>query len=705
MAILLGVLFAAISYQMPSIHLILQAMGGALAIAVLVLVVPVYAIRYFKLPENLVGTGCNILSWLVLFLLVALSYLPFSLYTPVVICSATVVGVGLVRHFRISLIGTVAAKSLASIAVFTALFAVIVFPRAYPPFSWEQALANIVYLDTYFYFSAVQMLIDHGVPSIAVDGLKWDPYHWGSFFLLARLIALLGMDVPHGFPAIMHLVFLPLFLKTIAALSLEVSGRNAECLPRVLWICFGAVIIYLSITNELLFISFSYLLSAILLICVVPVAFHVTGVDKVSVGRGWVLVLIFLAAITYSKISTGLILSAILGVLITRRTMDPRQRVAMALTVAGVFLIVFVLVFPIEGISSIFAFDAPVNGASVGAFVVTTVFDSEIMALKGENAMAIAPFKTLFDSEVMAWRRPFFFLIYPIFSFVYLYIRLRETYDVSWRGLKNALKDREIVDAEALVFAAVFGFVPAVLFWDGASTWNYFFDIQAWVALPLVCGAAIKYMPDPLFSLGRRGFMATILILLLAAPVLDTTGRFLLKRGGRFAAEIVETHLGLAGIQLPPRGRLGERLALLTKQLREPRRLWRLIHQNILQTNPRLVMLNFIATLKKQHGKSLAIYVPPANSEFWSEGYDHCMINSMRVPAFAGVVMIDGRSPLPCPSYIIYGLSAFSPRTDNASLSDEAVCRRAAESGLRTVYRLESLSQVNRNRLVHCNRD
>ena len=176
MAILLSVWFAAISYQMPSMHLILHAMWGALAIAALVLVVPVYVIGYFKVPENLVGTASNILSWLVLVFLVAVSYLPVSLYTPLLICSATVVGVALVRHFRISLVGTVAAKSLASIAVFSALFAVIVFPRAYPPFSWEQGLTNILFLDTYHHFSIVQMLIDHGVPSLAIDGLQWDPY-------------------------------------------------------------------------------------------------------------------------------------------------------------------------------------------------------------------------------------------------------------------------------------------------------------------------------------------------------------------------------------------------------------------------------------------------------------------------------------------------------------------------------------------------
>jgi hypothetical protein len=666
LAVVLGILYMASRAGLPGAWTALPEVGSAVAIAVLAFLLPVLPRPFWKAPSGFQGGVSNLAAWLTLAILTGLSYLPINLSIVLWILAALA---ALAACLRARGEGLAESRSLlwgiASLLCFGILFAIVDFPRAHPPFASEQAYAGYLFDDGYYHMALTQMLIGYGVPSIGIDGLLWDPYHVGSHYLIGRLTVVTGGAVPHSYPAFMHLLFLPLLLRSLVAVSLDFAPQWTGKVNLAIGAVLAAVIIYASGINDTVFISPTYNVSLAGALAVAPwLLAHAERRITLSVWA-WAGLIAAIVPLIAFKTSTGQLYALLLVYVAFRSDLAAPRKIAL-IVVASVVTLVFLPLF-------------------------TSSQDHAA-------GLTFSPFLYYIMDEVLVWRRPFFFIVYSIFSLTYVGFRLWQEKAFGWPGMKSMLHERRAVDAEALLLITLAGYVPGALLYFPQLIWIYYYDFQAWLGLPLILAMAFRSRPG--LDRRRSALAVPILAVLLIAPLLDVLGAYLMKRTGRFVAEIAETHAALTGEAQLPRGELGVREERLKTVLAEGGLTKLLFSDDQRLPDRTRVVTEAAADLKGRFGWDVAMYIPPSNGEYWHSQGD-CFFDIMFVPAIAGIAMIDGAPIAPC-GRAYYGFRPFEVRQDARDLDDAELCERTVSRGFVRVYRLESITQPERNRLLEC---
>lgn len=643
---------------------------SAVSVAALVFLLPSFFLAFISGHHDFYGTLSNCAAWAVLAFLIVLSYLPVSIEPVLWILAAVVMTAAMVMVLcggAPSL--TSVSWTVVSLAVFGALFALIVFPRAHPPFANEQAYLGYLFDDGYYHMALTQMLIGYGVPSIGIDGLLWDPYHIGSHYIVGRLTVLSGGAVVHSFPAFMHLLFLPLVLRSLVAATLDATAGANRSLNVVIAAVLSMVICYASLTNDIIFISPSYLVSIAAAAAVAPFLLLVAQKRLSLSSFAWVGILAAIPILVSLKVSSGQLFALLVVYVVLRLPLSRPKKIVLALA----------------------------------AVAVTALF-LPMFASSRDHAeqLIFSPLKYYLSDEVMVWRRPFFFLIYPVFSLAYIVRRLAVEGALARGGFMRALREGRLADAEALLFVVAAGFFPGSVLFHPQLIWLYFYDFQAWIALPLVAGMMLSREAHRVDGECGRGFVFfSVVTILLMAPLLDVLGSYLMKRTGRFLSEIVETHAGLAGDVLPPRQMLEEREQRLVEAIADPARFLALFSSTQQLPERYSLAARLARDLQSQFGRDVAVYIPADNRDYW-RGENYCYQDAMFFPAILGIPLVDGEPPLPCRITHLYGFRPYELRTSNRSLDDSELCERSRQRGFSHVYRLESLDRPEQNRLLQC---
>jgi hypothetical protein len=665
-AVTLGILYMVTRAGLPGAWIALPEVGSAVSIAILAFLLPVLPRPFWKAPPGFQGGASNLGAWLILLIVAGLSYLSANL--SIVLWSlAALVAVAAGLRARTEGLGKSPSLlwGIASLLCFGVLFAIVDFPRAHPPFGNEQAYAGYLFDDGYYHMALTQMLIGYGVPSIGIDGLLWDPYHIGSHYLIGRLTVAIGGAVPHSYPAYMHLLFLPLLLKSLVAVALDFADQWAGKVNMAVGAVLAAVIIYASGINDTVFISPTYNVSLAGTLAVAPWLVAHAERRLTLPTWAWAGLIIAIVPLIAFKTSTGQLYALLLIYVAFRSEMPAARKIALMAI----------------------------------AFIVTLGF-LPLFTSRHDHAagLTFSPFLYYIMDEVLVWRRPFFFIVYSIFSLTYVGFRLWQEQALTWVGLKAMIRERRAVDAEALFLITLAGYVPGALLYFPQLIWIYYYDFQAWLGLPLILAMVLRSRP----ALDRRrsALAIPIVAVLLIAPLLDVLGAYLMKRTGRFVAEIAETHAALTGEAQLARGELGEREDRLKFLLAEGGLTKLLFSKDQLLPDRTRVVAEAAADLKGRFGWNVAMYIPPSNGEYWKNQGD-CFFDIMFVPAIAGIAMIDGAPIAPC-SRAYYGFRPFEVRQDARDLDDAALCERTVSRGFVRVYRLESITQPERNRLLEC---
>lgn len=599
-----------------------------------------------------------------------LSWLPGGMWVVYALAAAgTIASVPAMRLERG--VGQTLAWAVAA-ALLILVLALYALPRSNPPFAAEQALSRHLFIDGYYHMAVSQMIRWFGVAAAGFDGMAADHYHYGLDFMAARMSVLLDSDIPYFFPAFMHLTVLPLLVWALVATASDVA--ESALLPLTVAVL-AAIILYASVTNDVVFISASQMASLVLVVASFPL-FRWIGDHPRRTGEAeapawtWALALGLLFVIWAFKVSAGMLMMGTFGWLVLRG-----GRSFCRLTVAGLSIM-----------------------------AVSALAASQFMNFNDHaSAMEVSLFRYYWADEVKVWRRPFFFLIYSAFPLIFMAARLVEERVGSLRALGAVARQGRITDVEVMALLWLAGYLPGALLFTHDLVWIYFYDLPAWLALPLVAGrVSAAWRGCPRASGPARLSGTALLALILLAPTLEVMGAMMMKRTGRFIAEIVETHNGLSGKTLPERNDLGERGEAAMAALADPVGTWKLM--NAAKESPIWAahILDIAIRHRTEHGRNAALYIPPTNREFWSERLSAFVSTAMFVPAMTGVPLIDGRPPLPFVKSYGYGFVQVEPRTDDVPLDDEHICAQAARWGLGPVYWVESLSDLSANRLVDC---
>jgi len=637
---------------------------AGLAVATVVHLGPALLLRRIPVDPAFAGGLLNLLSLGFVALLILLSWLPGPGMILVFAAAPILV---LVALFELR--DRISARGMLGGVLLLVLVAGVLIPlnlyRYHPPYAAELGARGRLDLDTLYHFSITQMFKFFGTPSIGIDGLLRIRYHMGSHFLLARLSALAGGEVPFTYSIFAHVLLVPLLLR-----SLAVAAMDFARLPRgISWaapvlLTFAFLLMFGGIDLDAYLHSNSYLCSMILLLAAVPLLMRLR--DRPFSRRdvpAWSLwaCFVLLAPLTIlSKVSTGLLLS-IFGVYVILRLQAPLWFKAALVGLVG---LLDALVYPL---------------------VVAT-----------SSELHFDPLTHDFNRFIMSGRY-LFFLTINVFTIAYVLYRLREEGVDSVAALREAVRGRRVVDLEALLIVTALGMAPGRLF-NHWSAYYYFDNVQMWIALPLVAGvllresALLRGETGPRAVLQRMNGTGVAILLLLAVTVTSMTEYVHQGVVGTIRRTLLARIVTFG--EKPSRNWLRDRHTMA--------RIWR---PGPPVESPVASLVEQVVALRERYGRTLAVYVPISNTDYWNL-YKECATKAIVLPALTGVPLLDGVPPIACRAQLeLWGSHVYedyAPRLTDRERDRESLCRLARAKGFRVVFRYVSGRDPSRNDLIRC---
>ncbi len=638
---------------------------AGLAVAAFVQLGPALILRRISIDPAFSGGLLNLLSVGFIALLLLLSCLP----GPGMILIFTIAPL-LLSAALFALRHRISARGVLGGALLLALVAGVLIPlnlyRFHPPYSAELGARGQLDLDTLYHFSITQMLRFFDIPSIGIDGIPRLRYHMGSHFLLARLSTMAGGEVPSTYSIFAHILLVPLLLRSLAVAMMDFARHP----PGVPWaapilLALGLLLMFGGIDYDAYLHSNSYLCSIVLLLTAVPLLMRLRE-RPFSPGDfpGWSLWACFvvLSPVTIlAKVSTGVLIT-VFGVYILLRTPAPLWFKAV---VAGLSGVLALLVLP--------------------------------LVLATTSELHFDPLRHDLYRFILRRGRYLYLLTINLFTIAYTLYRVREEGVDSLARLRDAIRGRRIVDLEALLLVTVLGIVPGRLF-NHWSAYFYLDNVQMWIALPLVGGILLRESALLRGEVGPRAALRGmnapgVAILLLLAVTLTSMTEYI--------------HQGVAGsirrTLLARTVTFGERPS--RNWLRDPELLARVWRPGPPVESPGASLVEQVIVLRERYGRSLAVYVPIRNADYW-DVYEDCPRKALVLPALTGVPLLDGMPPTYCRDALaLYGSHVYedySPRRTDRELDRESLCRLAREKGFSVVFRYASGSDPSKNEIVHC---
>lgn len=119
----------------------------------------------------------------------------------------------------------------------------------------------------------------------------------------------------------------------------------------------------------------------------------------------------------------------------------------------------------------------------------------KLVSVAAQN-QGLVPFAYMRYSETDAAWWPWFILAHLFWSWVDIYLRLREEKLTAIWAIRHAALERRITDVIVVAIIAIAGWLPGeVIHIHGGSAF-YFSDVQRWVALPFLMASAWRWVAE-----------------------------------------------------------------------------------------------------------------------------------------------------------------------------------------------------------------
>ena len=462
-AFLLGLIYLWI--QKGVVQLDLYAVGKALSLSIFFLVIP--EILKPLLNHKAAIYNSSLLTITLILLLTLLGYFckRYALFMTKPILVTSIIAL-IVYLYQIRL----CSKQCISVAIWGVIFGLI-FGIFVWGIDWLSPifLAKVQFLgkvsqDSLFQISLANIFNTYNIPSTGLDGIPYVNYHWGSHALLASLSNLINVDVFNFYNIAYPIIFIPLYFKAILLL---VQGMRLfkNFNPEINWLIFSLLIVFhfriyynpqLGLAPLTPFNSEPYLLGIIFLFLLTDILINNFYTNNTISKLALIIIPCSLFIISSMKISLGfLFLSAVFYLFF-------RYKVFKKLN----YLIYFILL------------------------TIIFIFCFQIFASTNNERLSI-----LRPLGIIRW-----FGIYyiPYYFFLLLLLSLILIFNIK-DDFRKRLISGEFADLEVLVFIAVIGLIPGMI-WYMSGNRHYFSDLQYWLSMILFL-VYIPYFREKTFLL------------------------------------------------------------------------------------------------------------------------------------------------------------------------------------------------------------
>ena len=581
---------------------------------------------------------------------------------------------------------------------------------------YEEALAGGYYLckDVLVVSSMTGMLRTFDFPATGLDGLVYCGYHWGAYWFFAQLADMLRLETVRfgqlGFPVI----FLPFLLSRFLEFAIHAGERLAEQqslrdlrvdVPFWLMVCVGwigflptEVATKMRFGENIIFFSESYSVAMSLTFIALSLSLwllRASGNGQKShqsftiLDHCLILLLpLLVAGVGLTKISLMYILVIMYGYLFLRLGLWRYKTPILALVMGVVALPVMVQLTSRAGAGGGYAYVYPL------AFFVSNI-----------------PF---------AWK-PFFFILYYFWSWVFIIQRFAARHVVTLSDLMEAWRNKKVIDAEAVAVVCIVGGAPAYMLPIGGASGLFFMDFQWWFALGLILAhrerlrRAFSTFPE-LFRAARSDFRTIHLQHVLVLSIGICIGASVLANGTLTVWRMVYQNLSIRNALVNPEAvaagpetlkeRFYKRLVRDLKGRNVPgikdfvdTELRPLVFsaQSGLESARGFPLVNALRELNqrpKSEKRETLLFVPRTNRLYWDLVHS-CEAVCFLGPSIAGMAMLDALPDPACTRILGHFGMYRQMRKPVASLPNDPtpLCKAAREKGFCNVIVLDADQQ------------
>jgi hypothetical protein len=289
---------------------------------------------------------------------------------------------------------------------------------------------------------------------------------------------------------------------------------------------------------------------------------------------------------------------------------------------------------------------------------------------------------------------PYFILTHLLWSWVFIFLRLREEGLTTVGDLRSAATEGRITDVVVVTIVMIAGFLPGELLDIHGGSAIYFSDVQRWLALALLMAYASRWLAerrsraDPLggaASVASRIRVSQLWLAALAVPLVITV----LLNGVRAPATALRANLALrqalyteAGV--PTSGGF--------RSLSDPRLLALGLHKS-----PDYSLIAALRALDQTPAptkRRTVLFIPQSYDRFWKiwSEPERCSFIPLVATATSGLALIDGMAPVDCDLTDQYGMTHYRRRTvpqTPADTTQAILCNKARAKGFSRVVVLD----------------
>ena len=586
---------------------------------------------------------------------------------------------------------------LAGTAVFALWAAGVAWSTRYKnPVFWETLEYKAdVHHDPLYYVSMANNMRAYGVPSTGIDGVPYTPYHYGSAWLNSQWAYLTGKDVLEFYSLGPSVIVIPLFFCALLLLTIEAkkgwspsssSGERPLRTDYAAWLLFLAVTVgvipssgldAMGIWNRHALISESYVLGMPVFLLVITTALVYWRRRKSSHRVGdLIFLLVFAPAVLVTagllKVSTMLLLlAALLAIIFIGRLWRDRVYTLSALLC-----------------------------------VIASGITYKLVSVAAQNK-GIVPFEFMRFEVNPAWW-PYFIFVHLFWSWLYIYLRLREE-DVHTVGdVRQAALRGRITDVVAVAVVAIAGWAAGEVIAIHGGSAVYFSDVQRWLALSLLMASAWRWLARRRESaefyrrtfIGIGGVRISHVWLAIIGLAIGITMILNITRAPATAfranIDLRRALYAEAGVAGPTGVRALEDPAILATGLHRSPDYTLISTLRSLDTTP--------PALKQR----TAVFIPQSYTHFWRiwTEPERCSFIPFIVPATSGMALVDGMPPVDCDLTNQYGMTKYTRRTSPQLPTDtlpQGLCAKAKAKGFSRVVVIDGPDSTQvQQRAIEC---
>jgi hypothetical protein len=555
-------------------------------------------------------------------------------------------------------------RDVAAIVVFAGVFAIygacVSCGNGYQnPLFVEGISFRFCQIDELYHASICNILRTYGVASTGLDGVPFQPYHFGSHWLFARLCNLLDVRVIDFYSRGYRVLFVPfgvfclgIFAVALAearSLSTGSTGDDANrAMVRRSWTA-GALFWFIVLTAYVSFMPYPatgtpiYAWSSIIIS-----ESYAVAVALSLLGLAWA-ISFFQGVGTRPLRGSVPTVAAVACVALLMAALSMLKVSQSAILVAAVVFFFVRLAWHRSVLLSACSVAAAVGGYCLLRFSVNPHLR--------EMTRSFLPFEFVRSSvEPELW--PYFWLFYYAWLWIVAAVRIRQERIRTLGDLLSALRGRRLLDLEFLFVVAVAG-AGTAFFLVPYSSAHYFGEYQQWLAVGVLLSIVVcrsNSRRDP-FAESQRSDRATpsggrwaawrsvtLARVFLVAVMLSVAGMDLFNTF-RLAAGMVNDNAfcrGHAG------GGTGVNSAIAHGHFREAGRILDRtaadVERRIESEKNVLTLLRSIDEMPLSEKRASLLFIPKSNRQFWEllHGPFWPLDGPLVAPALGGVAMIDG---------------------------------------------------------------